>query len=149
MQLHRPEVLSKIAAQDARTIVVSMAGVAELKAWVPFFAETFLKPALEKAPTAEIIDPLTRTSFTADPARSVYRTYGLGRHALREVYGFKFLVQYALWAAQGKPIRNNLQDKLQRGGNFVVGRDGRLTMSHIGRNQSDRPRMEQILTALI
>ncbi len=79
----------------------------------------------------------------------MYRTYGLGRHSVREVYGFKFLLQYALWAAQGKPIRNNLQDKLQRGGNFVVGRDGRLTLSYIGRDQSDRPRTEQILAALI
>lgn len=148
MQLHRPEVLSKLADLDARLIVVSMANLEELKDWVPFFAKTFLDPVIEQTPREQIAGPFCRTRFLADPARSAYRAYGLGRHSLREVYGLRFMLQYALWAAQGKPIRNNQQDKLQRGGNYVVGRDGRLSMSHIGRDQSDRPPVEKTLAAL-
>jgi hypothetical protein len=48
---------------------------------------------------------------------------------------------------QGKPIRLR-DDALQRGGNFVVGRDGHLTLAHTGRDQSDRPEPAEILAAL-
>lgn len=92
-------------------------------------------------------EPLARTRFLADPERAVYRAYGLGRNSLLRVYGPRILAQYVVWGLRGKPIRIR-EDTLQRGGNFVVGRDGRLTLAHTGRDQADRPSVDTILAAL-
>jgi hypothetical protein len=51
-------------------------------------------------------------------------------HSIWRVYGPRILWQYALWWLQGKPIRLR-DDALQRGGNFVVGRDGHLTLEDV------------------
>jgi hypothetical protein len=39
-------------------------------------------------------------------------------------------------------------DTLQKGGDFVVNRRGQVTLSHIGRDQSDRPKITDVLAAL-
>ena len=138
MQLHQPAALDEFERLGAGLLVVSFAEPEYLRGWVPWWRETFLKDRERPA----------RTRFLADPQKTVYAAYGLGRHSARAVYSPRILLQYARWAAQGKPIRNTREDKLQRGGDFVVGADGCLRLSHTGRDQSDRPPVSAILAAL-
>ena len=148
MQLHRPEVLESYTALAAGLIVLSFAPLERLQKWVPDFRADFLEPYYKKVAGRPADDPFARTRFVADPALSVYHAYGLGRNSAFKVYGAKIIWQYAVWAAQGKPIKKSGEDTLQRGGDFVVGRDGRLTLSHVGDDQSERPSIEAVLAAI-
>lgn len=147
MQLHQPDVLDELAALNARLLVLSFAEVERLTHWVRYFQRRFLEPRYRARGIAPPADPFTRTRFVADSARVAYSAYGLGRNSVLRVYGLRILWQYARWGLQGKPIRIE-DDTLQRGGDFVVGRDGRLTLAHTGRDQSDRPPVSAILAAL-
>ncbi len=147
MQLHRPAVLAEFERLDAHLLVVSFAEPDYLKKWIPHFQANFLEPFYRE----HDLDPegvFSRTGFAADPERTVYHAYGLGLNTVREVYGFKILRQYARWKAEGKQVELPLQDPLQRGGDFVVNRAGKLTLSFTGHNQSERPAVEVILKAL-
>ena len=147
MQLHQPEVLEQLAALDARLLVMSFAPLERLRSWLPFFRATFLDRAYRERAVPPPADPFARTRFLADPRRAVYRASGLGRNTIWRVYGPRILARYALWALQSRPIRLR-DDTLQRGGDFVVGRDGRITLAHTGRDQADRPSVEAMLRAL-
>jgi hypothetical protein len=147
VQLHQPTVLRELAVPDARLLVLSFAEVERLRHWVPYFQRRFLEPAYAQHGLTLPPDPFARTRFLADPSRAVYHAYGLGRNAVWRVYRPGILWQYVLWGMQGKPI-DVRDDTLQRGGDFVVGRDGRLTLAHTGHNQSERPASDSILTAL-
>jgi hypothetical protein len=128
-------------------VVISFADEERLRRWIPYFQQQFLAPAYRSQGLAVPDTVFERTHFLADPSRVVYHAYGLGRNSIWRVYGPRILWQYALWWIQGKPIRLR-DDALQRGGNFVVGRDGHLTLAHTGRDQSDRPEPAEILAAL-
>lgn len=148
MQLHQPAFLNELAALDARLLVLSFADVNQLRNWVPYFQRHFLEPASAHLDVAaHRTDPFERTRFLADRTRGVYHAYGLGRNSAWRVYGPQILWQYAKWWAQGNLILIQ-DDALQRGGDFVVDRDGRLKLAHTGRDQSDRPSADAILTAL-
>lgn len=146
-QLHQPTFLSALTALDARLLVFSFAEEGRLRHWIPYFRRRFLEPAYAASGQTLPTKLFERTYFLADPSRAIYHTYGLGRNTVWRVYGPRILWQYAKWAVQGKPIRLN-DDALQRGGDFVVARDSRLTLAHKGRDQSDRPAPEAILAAL-
>lgn len=154
MQLHRPDILETYAALEARLVVLSFASLDRFREWVPAFQVEFLEPFYKeiaqpaRKKVGRVDDPFARTHFVADATLSVYHDFGLGRNSAFKVYGAKILWQYAIWAAQGKPIKKSGGDTLQRGGDFVVGRDGRLTLSHVGEDQSDRPSIEAVLAAL-
>jgi len=139
VQLHQPRVLEAFRRAGAGLLVVSFADLEYLKNWVPWWRDTFIdgdQAAIE------------RTRFVADPGRIAYEAYGLGHHSARKVYSPRILLQYMKWAAEGKPVRKTDEDKLQRGGDFVVGSDGRVLFSHTGRDQSERPPVRRILAAL-
>jgi hypothetical protein len=148
VQLHQPDVVDQLAALDARLLVVSFADLDRLSHWGPYFRRRFLAPAYaERNVEQPPADPFARTRFLADPERGVYQAYGLGPNSVFRVYGLRILWQYLRWGLQGKPIRLR-DDTLQRGGDFVVGRDGHFTLAHTGRDQSDRPPVRAILAAL-
>ncbi len=147
MQLHQPDVLAEFERMEASLLVISFADLTYLTDWIPHLQANFLEPSYREA-GINLERIFSRTSFAADPAREVYHAYGLGLNTYREVYGLKILRQYARWKAQGKQVELPAQDPLQRGGNFVVNRAGRLTLSHTGHNQSERPAVSEILKAL-
>ncbi len=151
MQLHRPDVIETLKSLDAHMLVVSFAGLSRLDHWIRFFRRKFLSADWGKGSDAARGTqdlPFIRTRFLSDPEREVYRAYGLGRLSPLKASGPHILSQYLRWAIQGRPVHLTSEDVLQRGGNFVVGRDGRLTFSHTGRDQSDRPPVDTILASL-
>lgn len=145
--MHLPDTLDPLAALDAHVLVFSFANLERLRHWIPYFRRRFLAPAYEQRRLAVPDDVFQRTRFLADPQRAVYHVYGLGRNSVWRVYGPSIIWQYIKWGIQGRPIRMQ-EDTLQRGGDFVVGRDGLLTLAHTGRDQSDRPSVNVILAAL-
>lgn len=148
MQLHRPEILNEIEAIDARLLVVSFAPVEELREWVPYFKKTFLERFYKDNDLEMRPDIFARTSFLADPGLEAYRAYGLGRLSAWAAYGPNIVWSYLRFIAQGKPLRVPKQSTLQRGGDFVIGRDAMIKLSHIGRDQSERPHIEEVLASL-
>jgi hypothetical protein len=147
VQLHRPEFLSEISAQDARILVVSFAPRPVLAEWISFFRKSILERALSGHPALDT-DPFRRTCFASDPELNAYHAYGLGRFSHFVVYGPSILLQYRQWAEAGRTIQRNTEDKLQRGGDFVIDRGGRIVLAHRGRDQSDRPEPRRLLEAL-
>ncbi len=148
MQLHQPQVLKQYEQLDARILIISFVPLERLRSWSDYWCKTFYYPSLPQNQLNEAQDPLARSTFLADPALNTYKTYGLGRYSTLAVYGPQILLQYAKWAVQGKKIRRPNEDTLQRGGDFVVGQDGRIKLAHTGKNQSERPSVESILKAL-
>ena len=147
MQLHLPTVLAELERLDARLLVVSFAPVDRLQSWVPFFTQHLLAREYAERHLTLPDQPFARTDFVANPALDVYHAYGLGRYNPVRAFSLRVLVQYVRWGMQGRPI-GLAGDPFQRGGNFVVGRSGLLTLSHAGRNQGERPTPEAILAAL-
>ena len=148
MQLHLPTSRETLARLDAWLVAVSFAPLEQLERWMPFFRDTFLAREYERRGLALPVDVFARTRFTADPALAAYHTYGLGRNSPLRVYGPRILWRYAMEALRGRRLQQMNQDTLQRGGDFVIGRNGRLTLAHTGRDQAARPPIAAILDAL-
>jgi hypothetical protein len=148
VQLHQPKVLQALAEREARLLVVSFATLPYLQKWVPHFCANFLEPYYQEQKLPLEQNPLARTEFLADPGRKVYHAYGLGQNSVFKIYGPGIMTQYLRWAIQGKKIRLPTEDTLQMGGDFVINRAGRLTFSHLGRDQADRPPVANLLKAL-
>lgn len=146
MQLHQPAALEQFAAVDARLLVVSFAPLEETTDWVPYFKETYSDKGNVGDETK--LSRFERTRFLADPELSAYHAYGLGRHSVLEAYGPGIVWQYLRWMLGGRRLRTTTQDTLQRGGDFVVGRDGRLIFAHVGRDQSERPTVDELVAAI-
>jgi hypothetical protein len=148
VQLHHPDSQTELAKRDGPLLVLSFAPLQELTDWVSFFQKHFLEKYFKEQRLEPPDDFFTRTRFLSDSELRAYHAYGLGRHAVWKAYGPKIVWQYLHFIAQGKPLRMPNADTLQKGGDFVVNREGRLTLSHIGIDQSDRPKVIDILAAL-
>jgi hypothetical protein len=148
VQLHQPAVIEQFGSLSAQIVVVSFAPLPKLQKWVPHFRANFLQPKYEEQNLPLPEDIFVRTRFVANSDLSVYHAYGLDKNKPQEVYSRKVLMQYARWKLQGKPVHIPEEDPLQRGGNFVINSAGILTLSHTGKNQSERPSTDQILQAL-
>ena len=147
MQLHQPEILNQIEAQNARYWVISFAPLERFSVWPEYWRTNFLEPRYSKTAVTEQ-NPFRLTTFLHDPSLEVYRLYGLGRLSMLEVYGPEVLWKYARWTLEGRKIQPFKEDPQQRGGNFVVSGVQKILFSHSGRNQLDRPQPLQILKAL-
>lgn len=85
-----------------------------------------------------------------DPARSVYRRYGLQRGGLLQVFRWRSVRPYvvagghgmrAAWSARG-------DDVMQLGGDFLVDPEGCLRLAYYSEAPDDRPPMAQLLAAI-
>lgn len=148
MQLHTPQIQQKIVELDARIVVVSFAPLDELRKWVPFFQKNFVEPFYDEEHLERPTDFFPRTRFVADPSLAVYHAYGLGRNSVWRVYGWRIVRAYFQMISRGRPILKPRADTLQRGGDFVINREGKLTLAHVGRDQVDRPSIEDVMAAL-
>jgi len=118
---------ASLAAADVRVAVVGFASASRLEAYrsehrIPFVC-------------------------LADPAREVYRAYGLARGTLGAVFHPKTLGRYLDLLRHGWRPALPADDPMQMGGDFLVGRDGRLLLAHYSRHPADRPSVATILAA--
>jgi peroxiredoxin len=95
-----------------------------------------------------------RLPFTVvtDETQEIYKTYGLGKGPWWRVYGIGTIKRYiALLTQEGYQVgdlKRPSEDTLQLGGDFVVGRDGRLVYVFRSKNVDDRPPVEDLIRAV-
>jgi peroxiredoxin len=84
-----------------------------------------------------------------DEARRVYRAFGLGRASWVRTMTPRSMAPYIRHMFSPRAVRRATgQDVRQRGGDFVVGRDGRIRLAHVSDDPADRPTVNAILAAL-
>lgn len=83
-----------------------------------------------------------------DEERRAYEAYGLERGSVFRVYGLATLRRYAALRRQGAELEMPKEDTLQLGGDFVVGRDGRLTYVFRSEGPDDRPEVDELIEAV-
>ena len=148
MQLHQPEVQRQFQTLDATLIVVSFSEEKVLAEWLGFFRTEFLATSYRENGVELPDSVFAGTRFLSDPELAAYHAYGLARMSPLRAFGFKNLRQYVRWSFQGKLIAKWYGDPFQRGGDFVVGLNGLLTLAHTGPDQANRPSAERIVEAL-
>ena len=84
-----------------------------------------------------------------DPERVGYKAVGLGGGSLSQLYSPKIGIAAVRAARHGARVGDpEGGDTKQMPGTFVVDTDGTLLYAHYNRDQSDNPRMEEVLDAL-
>ena len=84
-----------------------------------------------------------------DEQRAVYRAYGMGRASWLRTLTPHSLAPYVRLMFSARTVhREPDQDVRQRGGDFVVGRDGRIRLAYVSDDPADRPTVDAILAAL-
>ena len=87
-----------------------------------------------------------------DETQAVYKTYGLGKGSWWRVYGVGTIRRYLdLLSHEGYQvgdIKRPTEDTLQLGGDFVVGRDGRLVYVFRSKGPDDRPPVDDLIQAV-
>jgi len=83
-----------------------------------------------------------------DADRGVYRAYGMGKASWLRTLTPRTLAPYIRLMLSGQIVRSAPeQDVRQRGGDFVVGRDGRLALAYVSDDPADRPSVDAIIAA--
>ena len=83
-----------------------------------------------------------------DADRGVYRAYGMRKASWLRTLTPRTLAPYIRLMMSGQVVRSAAdQDVRQRGGDFVVGRDGRLTLAYVSDDPADRPSVDAIIAA--
>jgi peroxiredoxin len=83
-----------------------------------------------------------------DPAREAYRRWGLDRATWRNAIVPGLFVAAAKSLFSREPSLGSTPGPVQLGGDFVVGRDGRLAFVNVMRSFHDRAPMPAVLAAL-
>jgi peroxiredoxin len=91
---------------------------------------------------------LTPLTVLVDSTRAAYLAYGLGRGSVRTVWGPKIWWAYAKLIGHGRRLQRPTEDTWQLGGDFVVGRDGRLVYVFRSKDPDDRPAVDDLLVAV-
>jgi hypothetical protein len=149
VQLHQPNFIQQLSNLKARLLVISFAPPEYFRKWLDYWKQIHLAPEVSRKKTPESNQLLQQTVFLSDPQREVYRAYKLGKYSMLTVYGPSVLAKYTLYVAQGKKILKTREDVLQKGGDFAVSADGKITFAHSGRNQLDRPHPQILLNSLL
>jgi peroxiredoxin len=84
-----------------------------------------------------------------DEDRAVYRAYGLGQASWLRMLTPRSIAPYIRHMFSGRDVRRTAdQDVRQRGGDFVVGFDGRIRLAHASDDPADRPTVDAILATV-
>lgn len=86
--------------------------------------------------------------FLADPDRSLYHRFGLGRGTVRQVWNPGTLRMYARLLRRGRRLRRPIHDTRQLGGDFVIAPDGTLAAAFRPRSPDDRPPVDALVAAV-
>ena len=148
MQLHQPTVLRQFQALNATLVAVSFSEEKVLAGWTGFFRTEFLARSYRENGIEMPDSIFAGTIFLSDPELTAYHAYGLGRMPPLRAFGLKTIAQYVRWSFQGKLIAKWYGNPFQRGGDFVVGSNGLITLAHTGPDQANRPAPQRIIEAL-
>ena len=121
----------------ANVCVFSFAPVAHLSRWISLALDAEMPPIWH-----------VNTRFVPDPSLQIYHAYGLGRNSWLRAHGPRILLYYALRRWRGRSMPKVTADPLQRGGDFVVDTRSRIVLSQVGKDQADRPPVQQIIALL-
>ena len=91
------------------------------------------------------VDPL---SVLTDEDRALYRVFSLGSGSLWQVWGPKVWLKYARLLRGGATFEKPTENTSQLGGDFVVGRDGRLVYVFRSKGPDERPSVDDLLDAV-
>jgi AhpC/TSA antioxidant enzyme len=117
-------------ALGAEVLAVAATPPGLLAAWLREFPQPFL--------------------VTADPDRTAYRAFGLGRTSWGAFFRPRVLFHYLRLIARGwAPRRTSAgADVLQLGGDFVLDGGGRVVFAYRSADPTDRPAVEELLRAV-
>lgn len=84
-----------------------------------------------------------------DSKRKIYAEFGLGR-SVAKVWSVSAMIYYAEKMAQGEPLPGHYDhdDTQQMGGDFVLDKEGKMTLVYCSQQSWDRPTIPVILNAL-
>ena len=83
-----------------------------------------------------------------DEDRVAYTAFGLGRGPWWRVWGPGTWKAYGELMRRGRRFRRPTEDTLQLGGDFVIGRDGRVTYAYRSEHPADRPPVDELIAAV-
>jgi peroxiredoxin len=121
------QIQEQLSALDTRVIIISFGTLPAAHAWLKETCVTF--------------------EFLLDPERSVYQAYGLERSLIRS-WTLRTLWVYLKLLAAGRKWRGIQGDANQLGGDFIVGKDGKIRLAYRSHDPSDRPAVEDLLKVL-
>jgi len=84
----------------------------------------------------------------ADPDRTLYQRFGVGRGSLSEVWGVETLRMYGRLLRAGRRLRRPVDDTRQLGGDFVLDAEHRLVAAFRPRSPSSRPTVDDLIAAV-
>ena len=117
----------EIAKLQGRVAVISFAGPEHLKQ----FAERSGHPFL----------------WLADPKRLSYKRLGLGRRGVTAIAPPRAVWGYIRLILGGRIWHPQQLDLAQMGGDFVIDRDGNLTLRYVSTSSDDRPSAQAVMLA--
>ena len=82
----------------------------------------------------------------ADPERSSYKAFGLGRGRWWDVWGWQSVKRYAQLVRRGKRFGRPTEDTMQLGGDVVIDASGRVAFIHRGKGPADRTTIDRLVT---
>ena len=84
----------------------------------------------------------------ADVDRVLYRLFGAGRGALRQVWSPGTLTTYARLMREGRRLHRPREDTRQLGADAVIDRDGRLHRLWLPSSPDARPHIDELVDAV-
>lgn len=89
-------------------------------------------------------------AIVSDPSLAAYRAFGLGKTTWADILRPRSIGRYLRLILRGQRPRrlHEGEDVLQLGGDFVLDRAGRLTYAHRSIEPTDRPPVDELLSAL-
>ncbi len=88
--------------------------------------------------------------IAADPQRTAYTRYGIGRGPSWRIWSPRVIWRYVTLVARGRKLqkpREN-EDLSQLGADFLLDADGLIRYAHVSRSPADRPPVDTLLRAL-
>ncbi len=87
-------------------------------------------------------------NFICDPAKSLYRAFGLGTGNLTQMFNLHTLSRGTSLAFQGVNAGRVIGDPMALSGAFLVDVDGRILWEHRAKDAADNPQVSQLLDQL-
>lgn len=96
---------------------------------------------------AYIADTKITWPILIDHDRSLYRSYGMDRGTLWDIWGPRSWLAYAKELARGRLPKSPTADTRQLGGDVLIDPVGTVRLHHVGSGPADRPSVATILEA--